>query len=251
MLYANDAAETVVLVFPAMGVPASYYERFAKSLVDNGFEVFVAELAGTDYAELADHVGATLAALAQRRLGRRTVLLGHSLGGQVCALHLARSGARVDGLVLIAVGIPYWRVYGPRGLGVLGFTQTINAISLLLRRWPGWGFGGRQPRGVIRDWAYTGRHGVFPRHLQAEHRLPDVEVDLLSITVDDDQYTPPATTGHLVRKLSRARVTQARLTSADAGMPLDHFKWVKAGATLGPVIQQWLHGSLKPAAERM
>jgi predicted alpha/beta hydrolase len=249
MLYANDAAETVVVVFPAMGVPASYYGRFAESLVDSGFEVFVAELAGSDYGELADHVGATLRSLADRRGGRRTVLLGHSLGGQVCALHLARSGARVDGLVLIAVGIPYWRVYGLRGLGVLGFTQALNAISLLLRHWPGWGFGGRQPRGVIRDWAYTGRHGAFPRRLRAEDRLRKVDVALLSITVDDDQYTPPATTGHLVRKLSRARVTRARLTTAEAGMPLDHFKWVKAGATLGPMINRWLQGSLKPAAE--
>jgi predicted alpha/beta hydrolase len=248
-LYPNDAADTVVVVFPAMGVPASYYGRFATSLVEQGLEVFVASLEGSSYRELSDHVGAVLASLEERRAGRRTVLLGHSLGGQVSALHLARSGAHVDGLIFIAVGIPYWRVYGHRGLGVLGFTQSINAVSLVLRHWPGWGFGGRQPRGVIRDWAYTGRHGHFPPRLGA--RFDAVDVDLLSITVENDQYTPPATTGYLVGKLSRARVTRARLTTADAGLPLDHFKWVKAGAALGPVIQDWLSATskrpLKPA----
>lgn len=227
-------SDTVVAIFPAMGVPASYYDRLAQSLREQGFEVHVSDLVGNSYGELADHVGHVLAPFA----GRRTVVLGHSLGGQVAAVHLARSGAYVDGLVFIAVGIPYWRAYRHRGLGVLGFTQGINLVSLLLRHWPGWGFGGRQPRGVIRDWAYTGRHGSFPPYLHAD--FDSVDVDLLSITVENDQYTPPSTTGFLVRKLSRARVTRAHLTEAEAGLPLDHFKWVKAGATIGPMLRDWL-----------
>jgi predicted alpha/beta hydrolase len=244
-------SDTVVVIFPAMGVPASYYGRFADSLAQHGFDVHVADLVGNSYGELADHVGATLASLEERRRGRKTVLLGHSLGGQVAAVHLARSRTTVDGLVFIAVGIPYWRVYRHRGLGVLGFTQGINAISFLLRHWPGWGFGGRQPRGVIRDWAYTGRHGHFPPYLHADFAA--VDVDLLSITVEADQYTPPATTGYLVRKLSRARVTRARLTADGAGLPLDHFKWVKAGAAIGPILKDWLasKGSLESTAQRV
>lgn len=240
----------LVVVFPAMGVPASYYGRFATSLEEHGFDVHVADLVGNSYGELSDHVGAVLDSFA----GRRIVVLGHSLGGQVAAVHLARSGAKVDGLVFIAVGIPYWRAYRHSGLGVLGFTQGINAVSVLLRHWPGWGFGGRQPRGVIRDWAYTGRHGSFPPYLHAD--FASVDVDLLSITVQNDQYTPPGTTGFLVRKLSRARVTKAALTEADAGVPLDHFKWVKAGAAIGPILREWLSskgslskGSLETAAE--
>jgi predicted alpha/beta hydrolase len=239
----------LVVIFPAMGVPASYYGRFAASLQEQGFDVHVAELVGSSYGELADHVGSVLAE--QRKPGRPTVVLGHSLGGQVAAVHLARSGEKIDGLVFIAVGIPYWRVYRHRGLGVLSFTQGINAVSFLLRHWPGWGFGGRQPRGVIRDWAYTGRHGSFPPYLHADFAA--VDVDLLSITVEADQYTPPATTGFLVRKLANARVTRARLTAADAGMPLDHFKWVKAGAAIGPILKNWLasKGSLETTAERV
>lgn len=238
--------DTVVVIFPAMGVPASYYDRFANSLREQGFDVHVAELVGTSYGALSDHVGHVLDSFA----GRPTVVLGHSLGGQVAALHLARSGRKVDGLVFVAVGIPYWRAYrGHRRFGVLGFTQFINTVSILMRHWPGWGFGGRQPRGVIRDWAYTGRHGSFPSYLRAD--FDSVDVDLLSITVETDQYTPPATTGFIVRKLSRARVTKAHLSSEAAGMPLDHFKWVKAGAAIGPMLRDWLasKGSLEPTAQ--
>ncbi len=73
-----------------------------------GLAVVVVDLRGTGsstpapsrssrygYAELAGDVGAVLDALKPRLDGRRRYLLGHSLGGQACALHLALdSGAR-------------------------------------------------------------------------------------------------------------------------------------------------------------
>lgn len=249
----------LVVIFPAMGVPAGYYTRFAHSLNEAGLGVAVADLRGTGasaprparnsrygYTELADDVAAVLDALAEHRAGRPTVLLGHSLGGQACVLHLAREAARgaghsVDGLVLIAVGLPYWRAY-PRGqrLGVLAMTQFVNAVSAALRVWPGWGFGGRQARGVIKDWAYTARHGLFPAHLGARQGLSQVDLPILAISVDDDQYTPPETTDHLVAALPGAQVHRDHLTTADAAAPLDHFKWVKAGAALAPRIAAWL-----------
>ncbi|GAA2391256.1 hypothetical protein Cme02nite_13770 [Catellatospora methionotrophica] len=255
---AQDPAAPLIVVFPAMGVPAGYYTRFAHALNAAGFGVAVTDLRGTGtsapppsrasrygYPELADDVDAVLDALAEHRAGRRTILLGHSLGGQVCVLHLAReaargAGHRVDGLVLIAVGLPYWRIYPRRGLGVLAMTQFVNAVSGLLQVWPGWGFGGRQARGVIKDWAFTARRGAFPAHLGATAGLAAVDLPVLAISVDDDQYTPPETTDHLVAALTGAKVRREHLTAADAAAPLDHFTWVKAGAALAPRIAAWL-----------
>ena len=166
----------LVVVWPAMGVPARYYRPLAAQLNAVGLAVVVADLRGTGastpkpsrssrygYGDLATDVGAVLASL--KTDGRTVLLLGHSLGGQACALHLALAGSatRVDGLVLVAVGLPYFLAYHrKRARGVLVMTQGINAASAVLRVWPGWGFGGRQARGVIRDWAYTARHGRFP-----------------------------------------------------------------------------------------
>jgi predicted alpha/beta hydrolase len=260
LLHPAQAADApLVVVFPAMGVPAGYYTRFARCLNEAGLGVAVADLRGTGasaprpsrdsrygYPELADDVDAVLDALAEQRAGRRTVLLGHSLGGQACVLHLAREAARdrghrVDGLILIAVGLPYWRSYPPvQRLAVLAMTQVINGVSAALRVWPGWGFGGRQARGVIRDWAYTARHGRFPAHLGAAHGLSRVDLPVLAVSVDDDQFTPPETTDHLVAALPGATVRREHLTRAEAGVPLDHFSWVKAGATLAPRVSHWL-----------
>jgi predicted alpha/beta hydrolase len=168
----------VAVIWPAMGVRARYYRPFAAELRAAGLAVVVADLRGNGastptpsradrygYAELADDVGAVLAALKPRLDGRNRLLVGHSLGGQAALLHLALHGAdEVDAVALIAVGIPYWRSYpGLRGLGLLPYTQGIAATAAVLGVWPGWGFGGRQARGVMRDWAYTARTGRFPR----------------------------------------------------------------------------------------
>lgn len=237
----SEGTDTVIVVFPAMGVPAGYYERLARSFVRAGFAVAVADLRGTGesspppgrasrygYPELVADIGAVLEALAPQREGRRTILLGHSLGGQAAVMHLAGSQEGVDGLVLVAVGVPYWRSYGRIRYGVFGYTQGIAAVTALLRFWPGWGFGGRQARGVIRDWGYTGRHGVFPPSVGAEEKLGDIKLPVLAISVDHDQYTPPATMDHILRKLT------------GAGTALDHFKWVKAGDVLAQEIRDWL-----------
>jgi len=83
---------------------------------------------------------------------------------------------------------------------------------------------------VIRDWAYTARHGRYPTPL--ENGLRSVQTPVLAITVDGDTYTPPGTTGHLLGKLAAASARRERYTAAEAGAPIDHFRWVRASAPL-------------------
>ncbi|GAB4101414.1 alpha/beta fold hydrolase [Micromonospora taraxaci] len=252
----------VVLIWPAMGVRARYYRPFAAELRAAGLAVVVADLRGTGtstpapsradrygYSELAGDVDAVLAALKPRLDGRRRLLVGHSLGGQAALLHLAlHGGDEVDGLALIAVGIPYWRSYpGPRGLGVLPYTQGIAATAALLGVWPGWGFGGRQARGVIRDWAHTARTGRFPRldGTDTEAAVRAVRTPVLAVSVDDDQFTPHETMDYLCAKLTGDPVTRERYTVERAGAPLDHFTWVRASASLARRIAEFV-GDLPP-----
>ncbi|BCJ63452.1 alpha/beta hydrolase family protein [Polymorphospora rubra] len=243
----------VVVIFPAMGVRAHYYRPFAAELRAAGLAVVVADLRGTGtstpppsrastygYAELVDDVGAVLDAVKPRFAGRRRLLLGHSLGGQAAVLHLALTrDATVDGLVLVAVGMPYWRLYrGGRRYGVLPYTQGIVATSALLGVWPGWGFGGRQARGVIRDWGHTARTGRFPAigGVDAEAAVPGIDTPVLAVSMDDDQFTPHETLDHLCAKFESAPVRRERYTMAQAGGRLDHFVWVRASAPLATRI---------------
>jgi predicted alpha/beta hydrolase len=252
-LFEVQNAATLAVLVPAMGVPASYYERFAVSLNEAGIAVALADLRGTGlstpqpsrtsrygYGDLAGDVGAVLESLAAQRVNCKTILIGHSLGGQACVMHLAKNPDAVDGLVLIAVGLPYWRTYGRQKLGVYGMTQGIGSVSALLGVWPGWGFGGRQASRVMRDWAYTGRRGHFPPRLGID--LAQLTAPVLAITVDNDQFIPRSTMDYLTSQLTSAKVTSAHLSTAEAGIPLDHFKWVKAGDAITPHLTQWLSG---------
>ena len=244
------------LFWPAMGVPARYYRRFAEDL---GFPVAVADLRGTgastpapsrssryDFGDLVGDVGAVLEALKPYRDGRRTVLMGHSLGGQAAAVHLATTGrSDVDGLALVAVGLPYWRHYpGRRRVGLLAMTQSIALTSAVLRVWPGWGFGGRQAAGVMRDWAHTARVGRYPRvaGVDTEGALGRLRTPVLSVDIEGDRLTPASTVDHLVGKMTAAPVTRACYTTAEAGAPLDHFAWAKNGAPLAARIGAWFAG---------
>ncbi|MEU6024509.1 alpha/beta fold hydrolase [Micromonospora sp. NPDC047134] len=242
----GPAEAPVVLVVPAMGVRARYYRPFATALRAAGLRVVVADLRGTGestprasracrygYPELAADIGAVRAALKARFDGRRTLLLGHSLGGQAAVLHLALHGEQeVDGLVLTAVGIPYWRDFtGPRRYGVLPYTQGIAATARLLGVWPGWGFGGRQARGVIRDWAYTARTGRFPdlEGVDTEAAVRQIRTPVLAVSFAHDQYTPHATLDRLCAKLPGAAVARVRYPDPQ-GVRLDHFTWVRHAA---------------------
>lgn len=249
-----DESAPVVVVWPAMGTPARYYRYFATELAARGFGVLVVDLRGNGsstprasrssrygYADLADDVGAVLDLPSLK--GRRVFLVGHSLGGQACVLHLARGAdPRVEGLALVAVGLPYFRSYGRRrALGVLAFTQWVAGASALLRFWPGWGFGGRQARGVMRDWGFTARRGRFPRigGADMEEKLAQVRTPVLAVSVDNDQFTPASTMDHLVAKLRSAPVERVHYTTSEANGPLDHMIWVRAAGPLADRIARF------------
>jgi predicted alpha/beta hydrolase len=242
----------VVVVWPAMGVRARYYRPLAASLRQAGLAVVVADLRGTGastpppsrssaygYADLAADVGAVQEALKPRLDGRRRLVLGHSLGGQAALLHLAmRSGeSNLDGVVLVAAALPYWRAYPRRRAGLLAMTQSIGAASTLLRVWPGWGFGGRQARGVMRDWAHTARTGRFPRldGIDVETALRGVRTPVLAISIDHDRYTPHGTLDHLCAKLDSAPLTRERHTIPGA----DHFTWVRDADGIAARVAEW------------
>ncbi|MEE6260533.1 alpha/beta hydrolase family protein [Plantactinospora sonchi] len=243
----------VVLLWPAMGVRASYYTPFVAALRAAGLAVVVTDLRGTGestpaasrasrygYPELVDDVGAVLERLKSRLDGRTRLLLGHSLGGQAALLHLALTGGdQVDGLALVAAGVPYWRRYpGHRSLLVLSGAQLINGVAGVLGSWPGWGFGGRQARGVIRDWAYTVRTGRFPRldGVDAEAAVRTVRTPVLAISVEGDPLTPHESLDELCAKLTAAPVRRERYVAAEADGPLNHFTWVRASAPIAARI---------------
>jgi len=233
------------LLLPAMGVPAAYYDGVAARLTAGGLDVVVADLRGTGastprptrasrygYGELVDDVAAVLDVLAVDA----PILIGHSLGGHAAALHLALGG-RAAGLVLVASGTPWHRYYtGTFGMALRALTPMITGLSATLGYWPGHrlGFGGRQARGVMRDWAHVVRTGDFPDldGVAVDARLADVKVPVYAVSVEGDRLTPAPTLDHFTAKLTAATVTRHHYTTAESGAPMNHFRWTRAADPL-------------------
>lgn len=251
--YPDDGVAPMVLILPAMGVPARYYRHFAADLHGNGFAVLALDLRGNGastpkpsratrygYAELVDDVAAVCGALTERRAGRPLLLVGHSLGGQIGLLHAANDPAGIAGVVLVAAAIPYWRSYpGRRRYGLLAMTQAIGAVSAALRVWPGWGFGGRQAGRLMTDWAHTARTGAYGRLPGADEALAKLSVPVLAISLAGDDLVPASVVDNYLTMFRAAPVERAHVTAADLGGPADHFKWTRSSAPIVARITQF------------
>ncbi|MEU8955667.1 alpha/beta fold hydrolase [Streptomyces sp. NPDC048518] len=271
----------VVLILPAMGTPARHYRRFARQLHDEGLTVLTVDLRGQGeaapdpagprpldhgYRAIVEEDLPAVVAAVRAELGPEPPLhlLGHSLGGQLALIYAALTrpperpcgvGARVgggsgvgvgvDGVAIVATGSVWYRAFGPLRAPVLYLFQLlVTATAAALGRWPGarLGFGGDQPKGVMRDWARqmrTGRYSAKGSARDYETALRALRLPVLAISVDQDTYAPASSLDHLLAKVPRARLTRRHYTSQEAGRTLDHFAWTRAGGALAKRVAAW------------
>lgn len=249
---------TTVLVAPAMGVAAAYYDPLLEALAAAGFGALVMEHRGQGsssvrprrgvdfgYADVVRNDWPPVLALARAHAaGGRLVVLGHSLGGQLAVLAAAEGSAKTNGspsprpfdaLALVASSTVDHR--GWPGLGsvrLLVQTQTAALVARGLGVFPGdrLGFGGRQPTTIITDWARQARTGKFllaGTSLDHEALFHQVELDVLSISIEGDDLAPEDACRRLVAKLPRSRVTRRRVTPTwSLKKPADaHMRWAR------------------------
>ena len=251
----------VLLVSPAMGVPATYYDPLASALAARGRDVLVTDLRGTGtssvrpgrdsdfgYVEMVTLDYPALVAAARARFPhRRLVLVGHSLGGQLGALHLAHHPHAFDALALVAsCSIDYRGWPFPDSLRILASTQAAGLVARTLGHFPGHrlGFGGKQPKQMIVDWSAQGRTGRYePKNapIDFEAGLAHVRVPVLAVSIAGDSLAPPGAVDRLVRKMPRASLTRLHVEPEwKVARPNDaHFKWAREPAQLTRILDDF------------
>jgi predicted alpha/beta hydrolase len=235
----------VVLIVPAMGMPASYYHRFGESLAAAGLHCSLMELRGHEreggrvpgrsydfgyadmVADVADAVEATATAVPHAPI----VLLGHSMGGQVGIMYAALHPDALSGILLVASSTPHWRTWSP---WMLPLSQVLAGLGAVLGHFPGrrLRFAGRESRRVIRDWAHLARTGRF---VAGEDGLAGVRLPVLAISVEGDRLGPERAVDALAAKLPDAAVVREHLDVAG----IDHFKWARRPEVVIPRIVAW------------
>lgn len=255
----------VLLCVPAMGVPARFYQPTMQSLANaTGGPVYTAELRGQGdsheraergadfgYREIVEEdLPRWIEHLAHHHPHRRIVLLGHSLGGQLAVLASATLARRLSALVLVAAGTAHHRVWpaAQRRRARL----TVHAISLAARLLPWYpgrrlGFGGNQPKRLMRDWsfnAFTGRYrleGSQRDETALERALYDVELPVLALGMADDPVAPAGARDELLAHLPNAFITRRDLAHKAQGSAWQrHFDWAREPRAMAAQVAAWL-----------
>lgn len=255
----DGVPDAAVYWLPAMGVSAKHYLPLATALAARGVAVALHEWrgigssslrAGRDcdwsYRELLEvDLPAGLAAMRTHWPQARCWLGGHSLGGQLACLYAALHPHAVAGLALVASGAPYWRRF--RHGALIGMAYLLAPMLAALRgHLPGRriGFGGNEARGVVADWARSGRTG---RYVAAgigedlEQRLAALELPLLAQRLRDDWLGPAASLDWLLGKMPNASRRHEQLAPGDlGGLRADHFGWMQAPGPVAARIAEWI-----------
>lgn len=253
----------VLLWLPALGIAARHYLPFADALAARGVAVFLHEWrghgtsnqrAGRDsdwgYRELLTvDLPASVELIRQRFPGHPNIVGGHSLGGQLAACLLALQPQTAERLWLVASGSPFWHVF-PRPRKWL-LPPSYRFLSWLADRngsLPGRsiGFGGKEARGVMRDWARTGLSGRYAgtgMDTDLEAALTGVQVDIDAVLLADDWLAPRASLDFLLAKMRPGDMRFEILDAHRLGERADHFAWMK----LPDAVATALATGLQPA----
>ncbi|WP_189402353.1 alpha/beta hydrolase family protein [Arenicella chitinivorans] len=258
----QSPSNTVILLLPAMGTQAIKYDALITRLAANGVHAASIDLRGhgasgirasrgTDfsYTHLVNlDLKAALDTLRAVFPTPKIILSGHSLGGQIAALYLARHEHHdVCALNLLASGTVDYRGWrGTRKVGILFFTQFAYLISKVVGHFPGRrvGFAAREARGVMRDWAFNARHGRYELahdEFDYETGLARVVSPVLAINFADDSFAPVFATARLVAKFSPEVHTEYQLFSAgDLGtQQAGHFTFLRHHELVATRIANW------------
>lgn len=260
LLVASVSSPRHVLYWlPALGVPAKHYLPLATALAAHGVAVVLHEWRGIGssdrragrrsdwgYRELLQADLPAGVAAAHARWPQAVFHIGgHSLGGQMSCLYAALHPSAFAGIVLVASGAPYWRRF--RRGGVIGAAYV---LAPWLARWCGHlpgrriGFGGNEARGLIADWARSGRTGRYAAAGMAvdfEQRLSALQSPVMALRLRDDWLGPPASLDWLLGKMPQSLHEVDVIEPADlAGHAADHFTWMKTPAEVAARIAHWV-----------
>jgi len=258
VLYRPDADEVAALLWvPALGVAARHYEPLALALSAQGIVVAVHEWRGIGSSDrragrrsnwgyrelLTDDLPTSLAALREAVPSLPLYVGGHSLGGQLASLLAATTSLPLAGLALVGSGSPYWRCFKPWvGLALVAAPLLAHLVGWLPGRRVG--FGGNEARGVISDWARTGRSGRYAGRGMAtdlEAALRRQQAPVFAQRLRDDWFGPEASLAFLLGKMPEASQRTDVITPEDlAGAPADHFAWMKVPSEIARRLAGWM-----------
>lgn len=253
----------LIIISPAMGVRASYYKKMAENFARQGLNACTVDYRGTGtsslrasrkvdfgYETLVQDLEDVSQALKKEFPGNKHFLLGHSLGGQIGALHMSRFKNSFDGLILIAACMVYYKGWEDKGsFRVKAVGRIFPMLANLFGYFPGKqvGFGGREAKTVMKDWGINAKTGTYKptgSRFDYETALAKFSAHVLAMSLEGDTFAPQKAVANLVNKLGPGPGKEHRhIHPQEAGMSkLTHFNWVKESDFFVKTVKEWVQG---------
>ena len=232
----------VWLMFPAMGVRASYYHSFAEVLAVKTKDIVIpADLRGIGnssvrasrsidfgYQDYIEDIQEIILWVEDKFPNKEINLCGHSLGGQLACIIHSLLPNKINKTYLIASGLPFYK--GWKGLQQIRpylVGLLFGPISSIVGYFPGnaIGFGGKEARTVMNDWSKVVRNGKYifnNSSINYDAVMGEVDIKVLAISFDGDDFAPKTSVRNLLLKLSKSiDIQHINLTG------FNHFNWAK------------------------
>lgn len=260
-----------------MGVPAGYYTKFAQSLSQrNGWFVLVLESRGHGTSSwrpsrsrdwgywtiVNNEISYAVDFVAKEYSGHPIVLMGHSVGGTLFSLYLAKlirnndvaRLASINALVMITSGSVYHKHFSASWLMLL-LTILFRVLCSILGYYPGkwFGFGGTEAKSFILDWCYEVWNGKWE---PSGCPIPDISKYLkqcncpvVSLSIDKDSFVGHSAAARALQLFPEAQTTHLKLDRKDfetikaLSNQHVHFKWAR-DVVFEPLIEDWIRDKL-------
>ena len=237
-----------LIILPALGVSIDKYAKLVSKLVDNSFNVIIADypncgrnqpLVNSDidygYSELLNNYIPQLEKISLKITSQKPILLGHSLGGHLATLYAQLHDNKVIGIATGNIGFKNWNLKGK--LNILKATTVINAMILKDGYFAGYkiAFRNKETKTLMRDWSkvvFTGNY----RHIIRSERI--VGNDALFICLQGDDFAPMSSMLGLCRYFRNPQIETLDLTQTIKGN--QHAVWIKKPDQVVSTILEWL-----------
>lgn len=112
-------------------------------------------------------------------------------------------------------------------------------MALLLGHLPGrrLGFGGREARQLVADWARVGLTGRYRIPAQVQQDMAGLDLDCIAVCLEDDWMAPAASLGALCAWMPGCRHQTAMLTATQLGVAANHFSWMRHPAAIAEALR--------------
>ena len=250
----------VLIIYPAFGVVAAYYQRFATQLSEKGITVVTVDLHGHGlssvrpskqnnygFLEMLEDLKAVSDYLRQATPQSKVYILGHSLGGQTASLAVAKYPNKFAGLATIGSPNVYFKgwsgVHYYRRKILVGLLPIFGRIISFL---PMVKIGGyyTTPK-QIKEWGYTGKTGKFKvigDNLDYEKAMKAVTIPVLAIDIEGDLMAPQKAIFNLYQKFKNtSALSTYTLTKVATSSKLSHINWPhRATNLMVQIIHDWV-----------